>query len=73
MGSQYGKRSKRDAWRVGVPRPQPVGGSSALVCFSASVREVGAGVGIEWRSILHWTWRTTDEHEDARAAAQRSR
>ena len=30
--------------------------------LSAGVREVGAVVGIDWRSILHW--RSTDERED---------
>jgi len=24
------------------------------------VREAGAGVGVDWRSILHLKWRTTD-------------
>jgi len=28
--------------------------------LSASVREAGAGVGVDWRSILHSKWRTTD-------------
>ncbi len=26
----------------------------------ASVHEAGAGVGVDWRSILHSKWRTTD-------------
>ena len=28
--------------------------------LSASVREAEAGVGVDWRSILHSKWRTTD-------------
>ena len=31
---------------------------------SASVRELGAGVGKDWRSILHCMGRTTDGRED---------
>jgi hypothetical protein len=34
--------------------------------LSASVREVGGGGRVDWRSILYGKWRTTDASKDKR-------
>jgi len=34
---------------------------------SASVQPAGAGVGVDWRSILHLTWRRTDAKRNERS------
>jgi hypothetical protein len=63
VGSQHAKRNKSDAWRFGVPRPEPVGGWSALVSPggrttkpSSGFRRASPEAGPTGTAVKIWDW-----------------